>query len=78
MLEVKKKCCNLCLFSKNKVVSDKRKKQLLDDIEREGSYFACHESTAVGGTCVCRGFYNTETANIIRISQRLNMIEFVD
>ena len=74
MLKVKKKCCGQCLFSKNKIVSDKRKDQLLNEIEMEDGHFICHKSN----DHVCRGFYEKKTSNMIRISQRLGMVEFVN
>jgi len=78
MLKVSKKCCGQCLFSKNKIVSEERKDQLLDDIERKDSHFTCHKATIKNEDIVCRGFYEQKTSNMIRIAQRLGMVEFVD
>ena len=78
MFEVKKKCCNQCLYSKNKIVSDTRKKQLLKGVQREDRHFTCHKATIEGKDVCCRGFYEQSTSNMIRISQRLNMVKFVD
>ena len=78
MLEVKKKCCGQCLFGKNKIVSDSRKKSLLEDLERNDSHFTCHKATIENKDHVCRGFYEQKTSNMIRISQRLGMVNFVD
>lgn len=78
MLEVKKKCCNQCLFSKNKIVSEERKQGLLKEIESEDSYFVCHKASIEGKNHVCRAFYEQKTSNLIRISQRLGIVAFVD
>ena len=78
MMKVKKKCCGQCLFSKNKIVSDTRKKNILSDCQRDDSHFVCHKATIEDKDVVCRGFYETKTSNMIRISQRLGMIEMVD
>ena len=78
MLQVKKKCCGQCLFSKNKIVSEARKKSLLKDIENNDTHFICHKATIEKKEVVCRGFYEQRTSQMIRISQRLNMVEFVD
>ena len=78
MLQVTKKCCGECLFGKNKIVSDERKKILLREIEREDTHFICHKATIKNKEVVCRGFYENKTSNMIRISQRLGMVEFVD
>lgn len=78
MLKVLKKCCGECLFTKNKIVSDKRREQLLKEIEAKDSHFICHKASMQDKEAVCRGFYEKKTSNFIRISQRLGMIEFVD
>ncbi len=77
-MKISNKCCGQCLFSKNKIVSDDRKEQLLDKIKDEDSHFICHKATIANQDIVCRGFYENKTSNLIRISERLNMIEFVD
>lgn len=78
MMQVKKKCCGQCLFGKNKIVSDQRKRDLLSSIEKSDAHFTCHKATIENKDIVCRGFYEVKTSNMIRISQRLGMIEFVD
>lgn len=78
MLKVKEKCCNQCLFSKNKIVSDERKEELLEEIEGKDTYFICHKASIEGKEIVCRGFYEQKTSNMIRMAQRLNMVEFVE
>ena len=75
---MKKKCCGKCLFGKNKIVNDARKSQILRDCERNDAHFTCHEATIENRDVVCAGFYNTRTTNLIRISQRLGMVDFVD
>lgn len=78
MFKVKKKCCVECLFGANKIVSDESKASILMDCARNDTHFICHEGTIAGEDICCRAFYNTGTSNLIRISQRLNMIEEVD
>ena len=77
MLQVKKKCCGQCLFSKNKIVSEARKKSLLKEIQKDDTHFICHKATIEKKEIVCRGFYEQRTSQMIRIAQRLNMVEFV-
>lgn len=48
MFEVASKCCNQCLFSENKIVSDRRKVSLLKEIIQKQSYFECHKATMAG------------------------------
>lgn len=77
-LQVKKKCCGKCLFGKNKIVTDARKANILKRCARDDSHFICHEATIDKKEIVCAGFYNIGTSQMIRISQRLGMIELVD
>lgn len=78
MFKVKKKCCGECLFSKDKIVSNKRRKDILDGCKKKDNHFICHKATIKGEDVCCKGFYDTQTSNMIRISQRLNMVKFVD
>lgn len=69
--------CNQCLFGPNKIVSERRQREVLRQCERQDAHFVCHKaSNSDQGVC-CRGFYDTRTSNLIRIMQRLNGIEFV-
>jgi len=79
-MRVMKTCCNECLMYKNKVVSDERRVQLLKEITGEQGYFVCHKSSiADDGDVCCKGFYDKlgHTSQMIRISERLRMIEFI-
>jgi len=78
MFQVKKERCDECLYSKDKIVSNARRNQLLRDIKSNDSHFVCHKATIAGDDVCCHGFYESATSNLIRISQRLNMVEFVD
>jgi hypothetical protein len=78
MMEVKKERCPECLFSKDKIVSNSRRKDLLEECERNDTHFVCHKSSINGGEACCKGFYDTYSTNMLRISQRLRMIEFID
>lgn len=80
MFKVASKCCNQCLFSPNKIVSDRRKASLLKEIVQEQSFFECHKSTMNGGGTCCRGFYEKfgHHSQMIRIAERLGAIEFVE
>lgn len=77
MLRVKNKSCEECLFSKNKIVTNARMKQVLKDCEKQDTFFICHKSSINGDNICCRGFYENKTCNLIRIAHRLNAVEFV-
>ena len=78
MFKVKKKCCGQCLFSKNKIVSDSRKANILKGCAANDNHFTCHKATIENEDICCKGFYDTQSSNMIRIASRLNMVEFVD
>ena len=78
MFQVKKERCDQCLYSKDKIVSNARRKQLLADIKKRDGHFSCHKATIEGKDICCNGFYESSTSNMIRIAQRLNCVEFVE
>lgn len=78
MFKVMREKCNECLFSGSKIVSDKRRRQVLSECRQSNSHFICHKATIAGESICCRGFYDTQTSNLMRIAQRLNAVEFVD
>lgn len=65
--------CDQCLFSKDKIVSNERKQEILEGCQREGKYFICHKSTIKDDEVVCAGFaaskYNKSAA--LQVAQRL-------
>ena len=79
MFEVYEKRCHECLFSNNKIVSEKRKQQLLASILKEDKYFICHKSSIEGGATCCRGFYDAHGNDVrtVRMAKHLNVVEFV-
>lgn len=82
-LRVAAKRCDQCLFSPNKIVSDKRKAEILRKCRREDGFFICHKSSLRGEACVCAGYAEGEArseqrSQMLRIAQRLNMIVLVD
>jgi hypothetical protein len=80
MFEVCEKQCDQCLFSENKIVSNKRRTQLLQDIAKEQSYFECHKATIAGKSTCCRGFYDSlgYRSQMIRIAERIGAVKFVE
>jgi hypothetical protein len=78
MFKVKKECCGKCLFSKDKIVNNDRRKEVLNDCKKDDTHFVCHEGTIKGEDICCKAFYDTQSTNMIRISQRLGMVEFVE
>lgn len=78
MFEVKSKPCSQCLFGKNAIVSNKRKKDIMLGCKKNDSHFICHKATIEGKDICCKGFYDSLTSNLIRISQRMGFVKFVN
>lgn len=78
MFRVMQERCDQCLFSPDKIVSNARRAELLRECKSRDCHFICHKASLAGGQDVCcRGFYDTQSTNLIRIAGRLGCIEFV-
>jgi hypothetical protein len=69
--------CDQCLFSKDKIVSNARRAEVLRECKRMDSHFICHKASMNREDVCCRGFFDTHSTNLIRIAGRLGAIEFV-
>jgi hypothetical protein len=80
MLKVYKECCNNCLLSEDRIVSPKRAKEIIKDCVANQTHFICHKASIDDEEIVCSKFYNTlgQNSQLIRIAQRLDVIEFVE
>ena len=82
--KVYKHPCKNCLLTKDKIVSDERKKDILSTIIKKQSYFVCHKSSlndeGQGEGVCCKKFYDDmgHVSQMIRIAERLNVVEFVE
>jgi hypothetical protein len=80
-LKVFKECCKNCLLSEDRIVSSKTAKTIIKDCAEKQTHFICHKATMKGDEeIVCSKFFNTlgYTSQMIRISKRLNALEFVE
>lgn len=75
-LRVCEKRCNECLFSNNKIVSDERKLNLLEQCARTGRYFLCHKHRGVA--VVCRGFFDEQANPMCQVAERLGAVDLVE
>jgi hypothetical protein len=77
---VQKKKCNQCLFSKNKIVSDKRREQILQECAMDDTYFICHKATVKEKDVCCRGFYDgfKDRSKHIAMAMYLKVLKFVE
>lgn len=79
-MKVYKNCCKNCLLSSDSIVSPKRRKEIIQSCAKKQTHFICHKATQEGKDIVCNTFYNQlgHVSQMVRIAQRLNMIEFVE
>jgi len=75
MCKVYSECCKNCLLSKDRIVSGKRAKEIIDGCIRNQTYFICHKSDEI----VCKTFYDKFGfySQLIRIAERLGVLKFV-
>ena len=75
-LLVYKECCKNCLLSKNRIVSQQRAKQIIEECKKEQTHFICHKTDNV----LCKTFYDKfgHYSQMVRIAERLNMVDFVE
>lgn len=77
--EVLKERCAECLYGPNKIVSDKRRAEILRKVASQDGYFICHKSSMIGGNACCRGDFDRGGGGQMgRIAGRLGCINFVD
>jgi hypothetical protein len=77
--KVMKERCDECLFGDNKIVSNKRRTEIIREITRKDTHFVCHKATLAGKQIACRGdFDQLGCGQMGRIAGRLDAIEFVD
>lgn len=77
--EVMQNPCDQCLFSKNKIVSDQRRKEILQTCAREQTHFSCHKGTMEGKDVCCHGFYRAFPYNSVgmRFAAAMGIVLFV-
>jgi len=75
-LKVYSECCKNCLLSKDRIVSGARAKDIIQNCIQEQTHFICHKSDKT----LCKTFFDKfgHYSQMVRISERLNMIEFVE
>ncbi len=70
--------CDQCLFGENKVVSNKRRAEILKGLRARDNHFICHKASIAGVEIACRGDWDQNGCGQLgRIMGRLGVIEFV-
>lgn len=79
-MKVYNESCKNCLLSVDSIVSAKRRKEIIQTCAVEQSHFICHKATMEGKDVCCKTFYDKlgHVSQMVRIAQRLNMVQFID
>lgn len=73
------KCCDQCLMTEGKIVSNARRKQIVKETIRNDCSFVCHKASIAGREVACKGHYDaTGGGQLARIAGRLNAIRLID
>lgn len=80
MMQVFKECCKNCLLSADAIVSPKRRKEIVNECVRKQTHFQCHKATMQDKDILCKSYFDKfgHHSQMVRIAERLNMIEFVE
>lgn len=79
-LIVRAEPCDQCLFSKNKIVSNARRKEILAGLVRDDTHFICHKATNENRYEMCAGDFKRDPRRTtgMRIAHALDAVIFVD
>jgi hypothetical protein len=79
-LKICERMCDQCLYSKNKIVGDARRDEILRNLGNGDDYFICHKASIVNEKVMCRGYYeaNKDSSLLIILGRHLSTIRFVD
>lgn len=67
--------CNECLYSKDKIVSDARRRDLIE--QTKDGWFVCHKASILGESVCCKGNYDSWPSKTRQLAEELDLIEFV-
>lgn len=77
-MKVMEKRCDQCLYGPDKIVSNKRRSEIIREITRKDCHFICHKASIAGQDVACRGDFDQRGCGQLgRIMGRLGAIEFV-
>lgn len=79
-LKVMSEQCNQCLFSKHRIVSGARMKEVIQECLSHDTHFQCHKGTIAHEDIACKGFVDTYGYDVlpVRVALMFNLIEYID
>ena len=79
-MNVYKTPCTNCLFTKNRLVSEERAKDIVSECLENDTWFICHKSSIEGGNTCCSSFYQNHQKDVfpLRLAKLIGIIEFIE
>lgn len=78
VFQVCEKMCDECLFTKARIVSEDRQKEIIEKCERDGTYFVCHKGSIAGNNQLCcRGFFDNVETTVTGLAKELGLVRYV-
>lgn len=80
MMKVYKECCKNCLLSADSIVSNARRKEIIQGCVKSQTHFICHKASMNNEEILCKTFFDKlgHHSQMVRIAGRMNMIQYVD
>ena len=66
VLRIMARRCNECLYSRNKIVSDRERDHVLKVCELTETHFICHKASNAGHDVMCRGHWERTKYSTLR------------
>jgi hypothetical protein len=78
-MKVYDKPCQNCLFSKDRIVSEKAAKQIIKECIQNETHFICHKATMNGDDICCKTFYDKfgHVSRNIQFAKWLNYVKII-
>lgn len=77
-LAVAHKRCDQCLLTENRIVSEDRKNEILEDCEQSGKYFLCHKATLRDENIICAGFFDLKINSACNVAENYGLVVRID
>lgn len=79
MKQIFNKPCKNCLFSKDRIVSQERANEIINDCVTQGKFFICHKASMNGKDTACNRFFHQHmNDDISKLMINIGLLEFVE
>jgi hypothetical protein len=79
MKKIFNKPCKNCLFSKDRIVSEERANEIINDCVTNQKFFICHKASMKGENTACNRFFHEHmNDDISKFMIKVGLLEFVE